>query len=35
MMDEYEVQLQSWGPLGQGKEDIFKNSLLAGIEANT
>lgn len=31
MMEEYNVQIESWYPLAQGKNDIFKNEILSDI----
>ena len=31
IMEEYKVQIESWGPLAQGKNDIFKNEILSTI----
>ncbi len=31
IMDEYKVQVEAWGPLAEGKRDIFKNDVLASI----
>ncbi|MCI2256204.1 aldo/keto reductase [Domibacillus sp. PGB-M46] len=33
VMEEYGVQLQSWGPFAEGQKDIFQNELLDGIGA--
>jgi 2,5-diketo-D-gluconate reductase A len=30
-MEELKVQIESWGPLAQGKNDIFKNKILSAI----
>lgn len=32
-MQENKVQIESWGPFAEGKNDIFKNGLLASIGA--
>jgi len=34
MMKEYEIQMQSWGPFAEGKNNIFHNELLASIAKN-
>ncbi|MBM7652713.1 aldo/keto reductase [Neobacillus cucumis] len=31
VMEEYGVQIQSWGPFAEGQKNIFQNKLLAGI----
>lgn len=31
LMEELKVQIESWGPLAQGKNDIFKNKILSAI----
>ena len=31
IMEEYKVQIESWGPLAQGENDIFKNEILSTI----
>ena len=31
IMKEYNVQIESWGPFAEGKNDMFKNELLAEI----
>ncbi|MCK2005865.1 aldo/keto reductase [[Brevibacterium] frigoritolerans] len=31
VMEEYGVQLQSWGPFAEGQKNIFQNELLTGI----
>ena len=31
LMKELKVQIESWGPLAQGKNDIFKNKILSAI----
>ena len=31
VMEEFNVQIESWGPLAQGKKDIFQNEILSGI----
>ena len=31
IMDELKVQIESWGPLARGKNDIFKNEILSSI----
>ncbi|MDP9739078.1 UNVERIFIED_ORG: 2,5-diketo-D-gluconate reductase A [Bacillus sp. B2I3] len=33
VMEEYGVQIQSWGPFAEGQKNIFQNELLAGIGA--
>lgn len=33
IMKEYGVQMEAWGPLGEGQKDIFHNELLAKIGA--
>ena len=33
IMKEYNVQIESWGPFAEGKNDMFKNELLAEIGA--
>lgn len=30
-MDKYHVQIMSWGPFAEGKNDIFQNAILMGI----
>lgn len=32
-LQENEIQIQSWGPFAEGKNDMFTNELLAGIGA--
>jgi len=34
VMKEYGIQMQSWGPFAEGKNDIFQNELLADIAKN-
>ena len=34
VMKEYEIQMQSWGPFAEGKNNIFHNELLASIAKN-
>lgn len=31
VMEEFKVQIESWGSLAQGKNDIFKNEILSAI----
>jgi diketogulonate reductase-like aldo/keto reductase len=31
VMEEYGVQIESWGPFAEGQKNIFQNELLAGI----
>ncbi len=31
VMDELKVQIESWGPLAQGKNNIFKNDILTAL----
>lgn len=31
VMEEFKVQIESWGPLAEGKNDIFKNEILSAI----
>lgn len=31
LLQELNVQIESWGPFAEGKNDIFKNEVLAGI----
>ncbi|MBR0862220.1 aldo/keto reductase [Bradyrhizobium diazoefficiens] len=31
ILQELNVQIESWGPFAEGKNDIFKNEILAGI----
>jgi 2,5-diketo-D-gluconate reductase A len=33
VMEEYGVQIQSWGPFAEGQKNIFQNEILAGIGA--
>jgi diketogulonate reductase-like aldo/keto reductase len=33
VMEEYGVQIQSWGPFAEGQNNIFQNELLSGIGA--
>ncbi|OXM61029.1 2,5-diketo-D-gluconic acid reductase [Amycolatopsis vastitatis] len=33
VMDKRGVRLESWGPLGQGRDDLFTNPVLSGIAA--
>ncbi|WP_462409895.1 aldo/keto reductase [Neobacillus sp. Marseille-QA0830] len=33
VMEEYGVQIESWGPFAEGQKNIFQNELLAGIGA--
>lgn len=33
IMDRRGVRLESWGPLGQGRDDLFTNPVLSGIAA--
>src|SRR6478736_4211918 len=33
VMEEYGVQIQSWGQFAEGQNNIFKNELLSGIGA--
>lgn len=33
IMEEYGVQIESWGPFAEGHKNIFRNELLAGIGA--
>lgn len=32
-LEENEVQIESWGPFAEGKNDIFRNEVLGGIAA--
>ena len=34
VMQAYDIQMQSWGPFAEGKNDIFQNELLASIAKN-
>jgi len=34
VMQAYGIQMQSWGPFAEGKNDIFQNELLASIANN-